>query len=100
MSGRFPFIIALMMVSGSARSQYYYKDIILSRQNQENLKSLREQKAKEVNIVSLDANDEPTRVSSARRKSQLISVLFPRIPNQQIFRNPLLRVITIRLGAS
>ncbi len=60
MRGRFPLIIALLMASGSARSQYYYKDIILSRQNQENLKSLKEQKAKEVNIVSLDANDEPT----------------------------------------
>jgi hypothetical protein len=60
MSGRFPLIIALLLAYGSARSQYYYKDIILSKQNQENWKSLREQKAKDVNIVSLDANDEPT----------------------------------------
>jgi hypothetical protein len=60
MSGRFPFILALLMASGSARCQYYYKDIILSRQNQENWKSLRDQRTKEVNIVSLDANDEPT----------------------------------------
>jgi YD repeat-containing protein len=60
MRGRFPFIIALLMAACSAKSQYYYKDIILSKQNQENWKSLRDQKAKEVNIVSLDANDEPT----------------------------------------
>ncbi len=60
MNGRFPLIIALLMITCSAKSQYYYKDIILSRQNQENWKILKEQKAKEVNIVSLDANDEPT----------------------------------------
>jgi YD repeat-containing protein len=60
MSGRFPLIIVFLLAVCSARSQYYYKDIVLSRQNQENWKSLRDQKAKEVNIVSIDANDEPT----------------------------------------
>lgn len=60
MSGRFPITILLLMAVCSAKSQYYYKDIVLSKQNQENWKSLKDQKAKEVNIVSLDANDEPT----------------------------------------
>jgi YD repeat-containing protein len=60
MSGRFSFIVALMMAASSANCQYYYKDIVLSKQNQNNWKKLRDQKAKEVNIVSLDANDEPT----------------------------------------
>jgi YD repeat-containing protein len=60
MSGRFPLLIVFLLAACSARSQYYYKDIVLSRQNQENWKSLRDQKAREVNIVSIDANDEPT----------------------------------------
>ncbi|HEY4936419.1 MAG TPA: hypothetical protein VII44_07555, partial [Puia sp.] len=60
MKGRFPLVFVFLMVANSARSQYYYKDIVLSRQNQDNWKSLREQKAREVDIVSIDANDEPT----------------------------------------
>jgi YD repeat-containing protein len=60
MSGRFPLIIVFLLAACSASSQYYYKDIVLSRQNQENWKSLRDQKAREVNIVSIDANEEPT----------------------------------------
>lgn len=43
-----------------AKSQYYYKDIVLSRQNQENWKAFRDQKVKEVNIQSIDANNEST----------------------------------------
>jgi YD repeat-containing protein len=60
MSGRLTLIIVFLLTMCSARSQYYYKDIVLSRQNQENWKSLRDQKAKEVDIVSIDANNEPT----------------------------------------
>jgi len=50
------FILAVL----PAESQYYYKDIVLSRQNQENWKSFRNQKVKEVSIQSIDANNEPT----------------------------------------
>jgi YD repeat-containing protein len=60
MFGRFPLIIFLLLIAFSSKSQYYYKDIVLTRQNQDNWKSLHNQKIREVNIVSIDANDEPT----------------------------------------
>jgi YD repeat-containing protein len=60
MSGRVPVVIFLLLTAHSAKNQYYYKDIALSRQNQENWKSLRDQKAREVDIVSIDANNQPT----------------------------------------
>ena len=53
-------IIAFLLVSTTIKSQYYYKDIVLTRQNQENWKSFRDQKVKEVAISSLDANNEMT----------------------------------------
>jgi hypothetical protein len=52
------FIILLNVLQ--AESQYYYKDIVLSRQNQENWKAFRDQKVKEVSIQSIDANNELT----------------------------------------
>ncbi|HEV3221292.1 MAG TPA: hypothetical protein VGZ90_00365 [Puia sp.] len=60
MCGRFPIIIFFLLLTFSSKSQYYYKDIVLTKQNQDNWKSLRNQKIKEVDIVSIDANDEPT----------------------------------------
>jgi hypothetical protein len=49
-----------MLLVISAKSQYYYKDILLTQQNQDNWKSLRNQKVKQVNIHSIDANSELT----------------------------------------
>jgi hypothetical protein len=57
---RFSVIIVFLLVVFSAKSQYYFKDILLARQNQDNWKSFHDQKVKEVNIQSMDANDEPT----------------------------------------
>ena len=60
MTGRFPITFVFLLTFFSARSQYYYKDILLMRQNQAGWKSFRVQKVKEVNIQSIDANNEMT----------------------------------------
>jgi YD repeat-containing protein len=57
---RFPLLIVFILVVFSAKSQYYYKDIVLTRQNQENWKSFRDQKVMKAEIQSLDVNNEPT----------------------------------------
>lgn len=60
MACRYLFILVFLTSALSSKSQYYYKDIVLAQQNQTNWKSMHDQKIREVNIVSLDANDEPT----------------------------------------
>ena len=57
---RFPILILFLSAVFSAKSQYYYRDIVLTRQNQENWKLYQDQKVKKVDIQSLDANNEPT----------------------------------------
>jgi YD repeat-containing protein len=57
---RFLMLIVCILLVFSAKSQYYYKDIVLTRQNQENWKRFHDQKVKQADILSLDANDEPT----------------------------------------
>jgi antitoxin component YwqK of YwqJK toxin-antitoxin module len=54
------FIFVLLMVVFKADAQYYYKDVLLSRQNQENWKSFHDTRVREVNIQSIDANNEQT----------------------------------------
>jgi hypothetical protein len=54
------FLFVFFFTVLSARSQYYYKDIVLTRQNQENWKSYHDKKVREVDIHSIDANDEMT----------------------------------------
>ncbi len=56
----FPLLLCSFLTGFSAKSQYYYKDILLTRQNQENWKSYHDQKVREVNIQSIDANNEMT----------------------------------------
>jgi hypothetical protein len=60
MPGRIPITFVFLLAFFSARSQYYYKDILLTRQNQAGWKSFHDQKVKEVNIQSIDANNEMT----------------------------------------
>src|ERR1700733_6339445 len=60
MRERFSLIFVLLLVVFSANSQYYYKDILLARQNQENWKNFHDKKVREVNIQSIDANNEQT----------------------------------------
>ena len=60
MAGRYLLILVLLISALSSKSQYYYKDIVLAQQNQNNLKLMHEHKIHEANIVSLDANEEPT----------------------------------------
>jgi YD repeat-containing protein len=60
MCGRFPFIIFFLLIAFSSKSQYYYKDIVLTKQNKDNWKLIHDHKIKEVDIISIDANDEPT----------------------------------------
>ena len=60
MRGRFLIVVCFLLTAFSAKSQYYYKDIVLTRQNQDNWKSLHDQKVKEVDIQSIDANGEMT----------------------------------------
>jgi YD repeat-containing protein len=60
MRGRFLIVVCFLLVVFSAKSQYYYKDIVLTRQNQDNWKLLHGEKVKEVNIQSIDANGEMT----------------------------------------
>lgn len=56
----FSFLVVFLLTGFQASSQYYYKDILLTRQNQENWKSYRDRKVKEVDIQSIDANNEKT----------------------------------------
>ena len=60
MHERISFIFVLLMVVFKSDAQYYYKDILLSRQNQDNWKSFHDAKVREVNIQSIDANNEQT----------------------------------------
>ncbi|HEY2348877.1 MAG TPA: hypothetical protein VGH64_07665 [Puia sp.] len=60
MRERISFIFVLLLIALSANSQYYYKDILLARQNQDNWKSFHDKKVREVSIQSMDANNEPT----------------------------------------
>jgi hypothetical protein len=57
---RFSLIIFFLLTAISAKSQYYFKDILLTRQNQDNCKSYRDRNVKEVDIQSIDANNELT----------------------------------------
>jgi hypothetical protein len=57
---RFPVIIFFLLAFFSAKSQYYYKDILLTRQNQENWKLYHDLKVKEVDLQSLEASNEET----------------------------------------
>ena len=57
---RFLPLIVFLLAVFSVKSQYYYKDIVLTRQNQQNWKTFRDLKVKEADIQSLDANNEPT----------------------------------------
>jgi YD repeat-containing protein len=57
---RFSILILFLLTVFSAKSQYYYKDIVLTRQNQQNWKSFHDQKVRQVGISSLDANNEMT----------------------------------------
>jgi len=57
---RFSLLIVFGLGFMAARSQYYFKDIVLTKQNQENWKSYLKNKVREVDINSIDANDEPT----------------------------------------
>jgi hypothetical protein len=57
---RMSLIFVSFQIAFSANAQYYYKDILLARQNQENWKSFHDKKVKEVNIQSIDANNEQT----------------------------------------
>ncbi len=55
------FIVLVCFISAfTAKSQYYFKDILLTRQNQENWKTYHDKKVREVDIHSIDANDEMT----------------------------------------
>lgn len=54
------FFLVCFISSFTVKSQYYFKDILLTRQNQENWNGYRDKKVKEVDIHSIDANDEMT----------------------------------------
>jgi hypothetical protein len=60
MRERIYLIFVFLLVVFSGNSQYYYKDVLLGRQNQENWKTFHDQKVREVSIQSIDANNEPT----------------------------------------
>ncbi len=60
MRERFSLIFFLLLVVFTANSQYFYKDILLARQNQENWKNFHDNRVREVNIQSIDANNEQT----------------------------------------
>jgi len=57
---RIPLLIVFLLTIFTAKSQYYYKDIVLTRQNQANWKLFHDHKVKEADMLSLDANNEPT----------------------------------------
>ena len=55
------FIVLIFTLSAlSANSQYYYKDILVNRQTQENWKSYSSNKVSKVTILSTEGNGEPT----------------------------------------
>jgi hypothetical protein len=54
------FVFVFLTTVFSVKSQYYYKDIVLTRQNQESWKSFHDKKVREVDIHSIDANEEMT----------------------------------------
>jgi len=56
----FTLLVLFLLATSSAKSQYYYKDIVLTRQNQENWTSLHDHRVKQAEMRSLDANEEPT----------------------------------------
>src|ERR1700750_551866 len=60
MRERFSLIFVLLLVALTLNAQYYYKDILLSRQNQDNWKAFHDKKVREVSIQSIDANNEQT----------------------------------------
>lgn len=60
MRERISLIVVLLLAVFTANSQYYYKDILLTRQNQETWKTFHDKKVREVNIQSIDANNEQT----------------------------------------
>jgi len=57
---RFSVLIIMMLAFSGAKSQYYYKDILLTRQNQDNWKLYQSQKVKEADLQSLESNNEQT----------------------------------------
>jgi len=60
MRERFSLIFVFLLVFFTSNAQYYYKDILLARQNQENWKAFHDKKVREVSIQSIDANNEQT----------------------------------------
>src|ERR1700746_1580504 len=60
MRERLSLIFVLLLVVFTVNAQYYYKDILLARQNQENWKAFHDKKVSEVTIQSIDANNEQT----------------------------------------
>src|SRR5215467_4148838 len=57
---RISLLIVSLLTIFTARSQYYFKDILLTQQNQAKWKLFHDLKVKEANILSIDANNEPT----------------------------------------
>jgi hypothetical protein len=60
MRHRISLLIVSLLTIFTARSQYYFKDILLTQQNQAKWKLFHDLKVKEANILSMDANSEPT----------------------------------------
>src|ERR1700760_184981 len=60
MRHRLSLLFILLLIFFTADAQYYYKDILLGRQNQENWKAFHDKKVREVSIQSIDANNEQT----------------------------------------
>lgn len=60
MRDRLSLLFILVLIFCTADAQYYYKDILLGRQNQENWKAFHDKKVREVSIQSIDANNEQT----------------------------------------
>ena len=57
---RFFILIMSMLTAFSVKSQYFFKDILLTRNNQDNWKSYHDQRVRDVSIQSIDANNEPS----------------------------------------
>jgi hypothetical protein len=57
---RIPLLIVFLLTMFSVKSQYYFKDIVLTKQNQTNWKLFHDLKVKEADMLSLDPNSEPT----------------------------------------
>lgn len=60
MRDRISLIFVLLLVVFTTDAQYYYKDILLARQNKENWRTFHDTRVREVNIQSIDANNEQT----------------------------------------